>query len=187
MIFATVGTQAPFDRMIRVVDAWAKDHPKERVIAQVGESDFVPQNCKSVGMLSPQACRDLMRQAHLVVSHAGMGTILTALELGKPVIIMPRRAALGEQRNDHQLATAEQLSNLQLVQVAADEESLKAMLTESHSIRAAARISSTASASLIHTLRRFLVDVSNGRDPSITNHRSKAAGFRAFGREADHG
>lgn len=186
MIFVTVGTQAPFDRMIRVVDAWAKDHPEERVIAQIGESSYVPQHCKAVEMLSPQACRDLMKQAHVIVAHAGMGTILLALELGKPVIIMPRRAALGEQRNDHQLATAEQLSSLQLVKVAQDDESLLTCLTESHTLRAAARISSSASEPLIHTLRRFLVDVSLGRDPSITRHRRKIASFFSLNRGSHH-
>ena len=46
-----------------------------------------------------------MDAAAAIVAHAGMGTILTALETGKRLLVMPRRAALGEHRNDHQLAT----------------------------------------------------------------------------------
>jgi hypothetical protein len=38
-----------------------------------------------------------------------MGTIISALGQGKPILVMPRRARLGEQRNDHQFATVQRL------------------------------------------------------------------------------
>ncbi len=59
-----------------------------------------------------------MQAATAIVAHAGMGTILTALEMGKPLLVMPRRAALGEHRNDHQLATASRFAELGRVKVA---------------------------------------------------------------------
>ena len=42
----------------------------------------------------------------VVIAHDEMGSIITALEMGKPIVVMPRRAELGEHRNDHQVAAA---------------------------------------------------------------------------------
>jgi UDP-N-acetylglucosamine transferase subunit ALG13 len=55
-----------------------------------------------------------------------MGTILSAAELGKPVILMPRRAKFGEHRNDHQQDTAREMARLSNVTVAEDGEALHA-------------------------------------------------------------
>ena len=62
--------------------------------------------------MSPKECTDRMVAADAIIAHAGMGTILTALEMGKPLLVMPRRAELGEHRNDHQLATAMRFADL---------------------------------------------------------------------------
>lgn len=127
MIFVTVGTQLPFDRLIHAVDAWASVS-REEVFAQIGPSSHRPRGMRFAPFVSPGRCRALMADADAVVAHAGMGTIIGALELGKPVIVMPRRASLGEHRNEHQLATAERLGGLGHVRVAWDESELPALL-----------------------------------------------------------
>ena len=109
MIFVTVGTQLPFDRLVAAVDRWAAAHPGRRVLAQVGPSALRPAHIEYQAFLSPAECRERMLAADAIVAHAGMGTILGALEMGRPLLVMPRRAALGEHRNDHQLATAKWL------------------------------------------------------------------------------
>jgi hypothetical protein len=53
-----------------------------------------------------------------------MGTILTAAELGKPLILMPRRAKFGEHRNDHQQDTVREMARLSNVSVVEDGEAL---------------------------------------------------------------
>jgi hypothetical protein len=53
-----------------------------------------------------------------------MGTILSAAELGKPLILMPRRAKFGEHRNDHQQDTALEMARLTNVTVVEDGEAL---------------------------------------------------------------
>jgi len=177
VIFTTVGTQAPFDRMIRCVDLWAEENPGVAVTAQIGDGAYEPRHCKVARMLSPQCCRALMAQSSLIVAHAGMGTILLALELGKPVIVMPRVAALGEQRNDHQLATAEQFGSFGLIHVAHDDQTLRRHLSENLRLRAAERISAEASPRLINTLRRFLSNVALDRNTSIPDRRAREATF----------
>ncbi|MEE4298331.1 MAG: glycosyltransferase [Pseudomonadales bacterium] len=122
-IFVTVGTQLPFDRLVGAVDAWAATRPHADVFAQIG-SGTPPCRIASAATVDPVRFADCMRRADVVVAHAGMGTILTALDLGKPVVVMPRRAALGEHRNEHQRATVERLAHLDALHVAEDEHTL---------------------------------------------------------------
>ena len=60
-----------------------------------------------------------------MVAHCGMGSILSALSHGKPIVVMPRSAAKGEHRNEHQFATAQRFSDQPGVTVAWDEADLR--------------------------------------------------------------
>jgi UDP-N-acetylglucosamine transferase subunit ALG13 len=157
VIFVTVGTQLGFDRLIRAVDVWAAAAGGGReVFAQIGPGDYVPRHMKYSPFISPQECLDRMAHADAIVAHAGMGTILSALELAKPVLVMPRQAALGEHRNDHQLATARRLAALGHVSVAADERELALALDGLGDAQAAAQIGPHASDRLLDAISRFI-------------------------------
>lgn len=106
MIFVTVGGQLPFDRLIRCVDTWAGGAGRPDVFAQIGAGEYTPRHLRWERFLSPTGFRESVRGAHAVIGHAGVGTILTALELRKPVLLFPRRAEYREHRSDHQLSTA---------------------------------------------------------------------------------
>ena len=110
MIFVTVGYQMSFDRMVKAVDEWAKRNPGVEIFAQIGPTDFVPQNMPHTRFLSPDEFRIRIEEATLLVAHAGMGSILTAMEMQKPIVIMPRRGDLQETRNDHQIATLKKMA-----------------------------------------------------------------------------
>ena len=120
MIFVTIGTQLPFDRLIKIIDGLAPQL-NEEVVAQVYQCGFTPQNIKTVDFLAPDEFNALFDKARLIVSHAGMGTILSALQKDKPIIVFPRIAALGEHRNEHQLATAHKFKKMGAVNVAMNE------------------------------------------------------------------
>lgn len=126
MIFLTLGTHQPFDRLVRIVDRWCGDNPDTPVFGQVPfESDsYRPANFEATEHLHIAQYRERFRTADFVVAHAGMGSIITALCLTRPIIIFPRRAALREQRNDHQLATAARFEGRAGVRVAYDEDDL---------------------------------------------------------------
>jgi len=128
MIFATVGTQLPFDRLLLSLDGWAATRPDVPVMAQTGASTQRFRNIATVGHVSQSEFRTRLREARVVVAHAGMGTILTAAELGKPLILMPRLARFGEHRNDHQLDTVSEMARLSNVTVAETGEDLHARL-----------------------------------------------------------
>lgn len=153
-IFVTIGTQLPFDRLIRIVDEVAPEL-NEDVVAQVSQCGFVPKNIKAVDFIAPDEFNKIFDKASLIVSHAGMGSILSALQKNKPIIIFPRIAALGEHRNEHQLATARKFKEQGSVYVAMDEEELKNLLRKGH-LKPLQRIGNFASTSLIHSIQTFI-------------------------------
>ena len=158
MIFVSVGTQLAFDRLITAVDRWAGAAPGRDVFAQIGPSRLHPRHIEHAEFVSPQECGQRMMAADAVVAHAGIGTILSALELGKPLLVMPRRAELGEHRNDHQLATARRFAELGRVSVAFDESELAARLEElDHVTTARPRIGASAPETLLAALRAFII------------------------------
>ncbi len=99
------------------MDAWAGDHPGEEVFLQTGVSSYQPRHCVFKPYTRPDEWDDCFRRAALVVSHAGMGTILKSLDQGKPLILMPRLESLGEHRNDHQVATAARFDGFQNIHI----------------------------------------------------------------------
>lgn len=135
MIFVTVGTDLPFDRMMRVVDDWARARGRRDVFAQIGEGGWEPEHIGFTHFLQPPEFKRRFDEASLIISHAGMGTILTALLHGKPILVMPKRASLGEHRSEHQVATARRMADLGLVHMADDEEDLRGQLDRLDSIR----------------------------------------------------
>jgi len=122
VIFLTVGTQFPFDRLVRAVDdALGREVIAEEVFAQTGEGAYRPRNMRFAPTLPRDVFAEYVRAASAMVGHAGMGTILTALEAGKPLLVMPRLRRYGEIVNDHQVATAKRFAALGHVLLAADE------------------------------------------------------------------
>jgi UDP-N-acetylglucosamine transferase subunit ALG13 len=161
MIFATVGTQLPFDRLLTGLDSWAARNPNLRILAQTGVSSKPFANIQTVPHLGQSEFRKLIQQARLVVAHAGMGTILSAAELGKPIILMPRRAKFNEHRNDHQQDTANEMSRLSNVTVVSDGEALHEALDAAVSCGFEISKPATAAASdelapLIDAIREFV-------------------------------
>jgi UDP-N-acetylglucosamine transferase subunit ALG13 len=157
VIFATVGAQMPFDRLTRAVDGWARENPGVEVFAQIGRADYLPKYIKYERFISPPDFRRLVAAADVIVAHAGMGSIITALEFGKPIIVMPRRGALKETRNDHQVDAARYFQGEDRIIVAFDEQELADKLNRVGDLAGHnAIISDRASPQLISTLTNFI-------------------------------
>ena len=130
MIFLTVGTHEPFDRLVRAVDDWCHArHFGDRVFGQITErARYQPSSFEWKATLDPVDYHSRSRDAELIISHAGMGSIITALSLATPIVIVPRRGHLGETRNDHQVATAERFGIRPGIHMAAEVEELSTLL-----------------------------------------------------------
>jgi UDP-N-acetylglucosamine transferase subunit ALG13 len=156
VIFVTVGGQMPFDRLIGAVDDWACSRARSDVFAQIGPSDFRAKAIETTHFIDSIEFRKRFEAASLIVAHAGMGTIITALECGKSIIVMPRRGKLRETRNDHQVAMATHLLEQGRVAVAFDEQQLIEKLDQFQVSREMERIEPHASPRLIDTLHNFI-------------------------------
>lgn len=154
MIFATVGTQAPFDRFVMMLDKIAQEIGEE-VIAQTCKGKYKVKNIKTVEFLPPDEFNELFDKARIIVAHAGMGTIISALKMKKPIIIMPRIASWGEHRNDHQIATAMKLDELGYVYAAYDGKQLKELIIQKD-LKPLCTIGKEASKTLINSLKEFI-------------------------------
>ena len=123
MIFLSVGTQLGFDRLVGSVDQWVGANKIENAFAQIAAGEWLPSNFEWSRFVSEEQYAAQVRRCRLLVAHAGMGSVLTAIDAQKPLVVMPRIAALGEHRNDHQLDIVEQLREFGVV-VVRDSESL---------------------------------------------------------------
>lgn len=156
MIFVTVGSDIPFDRLVRTVDRWARDRDRRDVFAQIGHGGWQPDFISFSAMLQPVEFRERLISSAIVVGHAGMGTILSALQHSKPVLVMPRKGSLGETRNEHQLATARQLQAMGRINVAFDEDELFGFLDRIEELTPKEPIPPFANPELIRGLHDFI-------------------------------
>jgi beta-1,4-N-acetylglucosaminyltransferase len=131
MIFLTVGTLYPFDRLVEIVDqAVEKGYVQDEIFAQIGNAVIKPRNFQYVVSLEMDVYERRFREASAIISHAGMGTITTALRHKKPLLVMPREKKYGEIINDHQIYTAEAFAKNGHVQVARTPADFAAKIVE---------------------------------------------------------
>jgi UDP-N-acetylglucosamine transferase subunit ALG13 len=157
VIFVTVGTMWPFDRLVRAMDGWAAARPGEELFAQIGAGAYEPRHMRWVRRLERADYAAAMAGARLVVAHAGIGSVISAGEHGRPVVVLPRRAAEGEHSNDHQVETAHWLTGKPGVHVAAGTAELAACIAAAETVGAAARVAPTAPPEFLERLRAFVL------------------------------
>lgn len=158
MIFVTAGTQKPFDRLIKAMDEIASELDGTDFIVQAFESNYKAKNFKVLNFISSSDFNLYLDKADLVISHAGMGTIISALVKEKPIIVMPRLMKFDEHRSEHQLATAKRFEALGYVNVAYDEEELKTKFLNIglFKLKLLRIIGGDASKELVTSLRDFI-------------------------------
>ena len=96
MIFVAVGT-TDFDALIKKMDEIAPRLP-EKVIVQIGNGQYVPQNCQYIRFAPSLA--PYYDRATIVVSHGGLGIITEALERGKKLIGVENTACHGAHQRE---------------------------------------------------------------------------------------
>ena len=148
----------PFDRLIRTMDDWAAAHLATPVFFQIGRGAYEPAHGAFVRLMPVAAYRAQLAAASLFVAHAGMGSIIAAIEAGKPLVMLPRLRGLGEHNTDHQLATAATIGRRAGLHVAATEGDLGPLLDALlvDSAAAPAPIAPYAHPELIGRVRAFI-------------------------------
>lgn len=149
MIFVAVGTQFPFDRLIRCVDEWAYAHGVE-VVAQIATGEYLPTHARYERFMTTEAFNQTLQAASLIISHAGMGNIITAIENSKPIIVMNRQYELGEHRNNHQADGLEWMGKLPGVYTAKTCEDLTVLLDQYEALQVGGQVGSERRQNLIN-------------------------------------
>lgn len=155
MILVTVGTQLGFDRLIEAMDRLAPDLGTA-VIAQTGNGHYVPCNMETHEKIEPSRFEPMVKAAEVIVSHAGIGSVLTAARYGKPIVLLPRRASLGEHRNDHQMATVRKLQGRSGILIAQDESELEERIREARALGEAPQQQAPSIQQLHNALANFI-------------------------------
>lgn len=111
MIFVTVGTHdQDFVRLVRKIDELVEGKRiKEKVVIQTGYTEYKPKKCKWFKFVSPEEFEKMCEKSDLIITHAGVGSIMTCLNLGKNTIVVPRLKKFNEHRDDHQLQITREL------------------------------------------------------------------------------
>lgn len=107
MIFLMVGThEQQFDRIVKAVDELEAEEQK---IIQYGYSSYRPVNSDGHDFLPFDRVKQHMLDASVIITHAGTGSVMLALSLGRRPIVVPRYKRFGEHIDDHQLQLVETL------------------------------------------------------------------------------
>jgi UDP-N-acetylglucosamine transferase subunit ALG13 len=128
VIFATVGSHPTFkfDRLLDSLDGL----PGDELIVQHGPGKPPAGAREAVAFMSFADMIEHMRQASVIISHAGVGSILCALQSGRVPVVMPRKARFDETVDDHQVELARALAPTdRIILVEAAEELPAAVAT----------------------------------------------------------
>lgn len=115
MIFVSLGTQdKPFNRIIDYVISLKenlKELQGEKIIIQLGQTKLLKsenerieklENIIIYDMLKPEKMKDIIKDSDIIITHAGVGTIMECLEMYKQIIVVPRKVENLEHVNNHQ-------------------------------------------------------------------------------------
>jgi len=131
-IVVVTGTGLPFQRLVNSVENCAKQSLTWSFWVQHGEA-ALPAGMAGVPYLPRAELLERVRAADAVISHAGVGAVLDAVQAGRRPLVMPRLKRHGEHVNDHQLQLATALARDGLVRVVESAEEVAAALSGSHS------------------------------------------------------
>ncbi len=130
MIFVTLGTQKfQMNRLVKAVDQLATELPEE-IFVQKGHSDYVPKHCKYTDFLDASEYNSNIAECSVLITHAGVGTIISGINSKKPIIVVPRMNKYAEHVDDHQCQIADAFSSKGCVLACTDVEQLKDYIEE---------------------------------------------------------
>ena len=129
-IFVPLGTQKfPFKRLIVALNDLIKDgiYTSEDIVMQSTMYDIEPFFVH-VGLIPVDEFNKYMHDAELVITHAGVNSIISCMQIGKPLLVVPRLHKYGEHVDDHQQEIALLMEEKYNVLVAQDLSELKMMI-----------------------------------------------------------
>lgn len=128
MIFVILGTQdKKFNRLIQMV---LKLDIDEEIVIQSGCSDVFSDKVKYFKYLDKDSFDDYIKKADLIITHGGVGSVMSALSYRKKVIAVPRLKKYQEHQNDHQLDIVDNFYLRNYIFKCNEEDDLKLLITK---------------------------------------------------------
>lgn len=127
-----------FERFVKALDDLvASGKVKAKVFAQIGSTakTFRPKHFEFKDLLSPSQLERKVKEADLVISHGGAGSIITALRQGKRLVVVPRREKYGEHTDDHQIELCRALARQKKALCLEEMDSLEEVIRQSQSFK----------------------------------------------------
>lgn len=115
-----------------------------------------PPHLQIVDFIQPSQMIQWIEEADLIITHAGAGSMLQAIQAKKRVIAVPRLAQYQEHVNDHQLELACKFEALGYLKVLHDQDDLLTLVESMYNFQPAAY---QPKKDLIPTLRERLADL----------------------------
>lgn len=117
MILVMLGTQNnSFHRLLEEIDKLVKKGIiNDEIIVQAGYTKYNSKNMKILGLMPKEELEKYQEKADLIITHGGVGSIISSIEKGKKVIAVPRLHEYQEHVNDHQIEIVEKYSNENLI------------------------------------------------------------------------
>jgi len=117
LILITLGTQAnSFERLLQEVQNLIHEgYITEKVIVQAGTTKFHSDCMEIFDFIPIEKFNDLIKSCNLLITHGGVGSIISGLNNKKKVIAVPRYKKYGEHVNDHQLEIVENFNDKQFI------------------------------------------------------------------------
>lgn len=113
MILVTLGTQdKSFKRLLEAIDRQVElGNIKDKIVVQAGCTKYESKNMEIFDLIPMEKFDDLIKSCDLLITHGGVGSIITGLKNDKKVIAAARLEKYKEHTNDHQLQIIENFSN----------------------------------------------------------------------------
>ena len=104
MILVLLGTQNnSFHRLLEEIDNLIqKGIIKEEVVVQAGYTKYETSNMKQFDLIDSEEFEELQKKARIIITHGGVGSIISSIKKGKKVIAVPRLHEYREHVNNHQ-------------------------------------------------------------------------------------
>lgn len=104
MILVALGTQdKPFTRLLDQVQKEIDNgNIKDKVVVQAGCTKYESEDMEIFDLIPMDEFDKLMSECDLLITHGGVGSIVSGLNKNKKVIAVARLSKYGEHVNDHQ-------------------------------------------------------------------------------------
>lgn len=144
LILVAVGTsEFPFDRLLGDIDVLCEEGVIDgsQVIAQIGCSGYRPRCYRAFSLIARDDYQKYVDEADFIITHAGTGSVIPSLKMGKKVIVFPRQKQYHEHVDDHQFELSDIFSRRGYVLAATNLDELRRAICEMDSFEPAPFVS----------------------------------------------